>query len=55
MANLLKKDIKTTFIPGHAAVPANPGQPYLPPRTVTVTTRVCRTVPVQVFAPLNGG
>lgn len=41
MANMLRKDKKITFIPGHPAVPASAGQPWIPAHDGVVTTVTC--------------
>lgn len=54
MAHTLVKEKKVTFIPGHPAVPAYPGQPWMPARITTKTIKVCRYVQMTVFRPLYG-
>lgn len=53
--NTLYKKIARTYSPGDAGVPANPGQPYLPARTVTETRQVCSTILLTDSIYFRGG
>lgn len=50
MAHTLVKDKKVVFKPGHSAVPAYPGQPWMPAYYSTEYMRQCAWKPTTVFS-----